>query len=284
MACEIIWNGDLGDITEVHAMYNGGFARGVTQWPAVQEVPRTLDWNLWTGRAPEHTFSSQIHPRNWRGYLDYGSQMIGDWGIHILGPANWALQLGRPASVECVAVEGVNPVTYPNYACKYEFPARPNQFVKSGKMPPVTVYWYEGSMAGKFKPPEGLTARDVDGYNEIFVGTKGCMGTSGRGESVRLLPESRMQDFKKPPRVLERSLGHYADWIRACKGGGPACSNFSIAAPYTEWMLLGSICWRFPNEKLLWDGKHMRFTNNKRANDFIKPYFRKGWELKDIRG
>jgi len=84
--------------------------------------------------------------------------------------------------------------------------------------------------------------------------------------------------------VLERSLGHYADWIRACKGGGPACSNFSIAAPYTEWMLLGSICWRFPNEKLLWDGKHMRFTNNKRANDFIKPYFRKGWELKDIRG
>jgi len=284
VACEIIWNGDLGDITEVHAMYPGGFARGVTQWPAVEEVPKTLDWNLWTGRAPEHTYSSQIHPWNWRGYLDFGSQMIGDWGIHILGPANWALQLGHPTSVECIAVEGVNPVTYPHYACKYEFPARPNKYVPSGKMPPVTLYWYEGNMTGKFQPPAGLTAADAGPWNEIFVGSKGHMGTAGRGESVRLLPESSMANFKKPPQVLKRSPGHYADWIRACKGGDPACSNFSIAAPYTEWMLLGAISWRFPNEKLLWDGKHLCFTNNKKANEYIKPKFRKGWELKDIRG
>ncbi len=30
VACEIIWRGDLGDITEVHSMSGGGFARGIT--------------------------------------------------------------------------------------------------------------------------------------------------------------------------------------------------------------------------------------------------------------
>ncbi len=282
IACEIIWSGQLGDITEVHSTINGGFSRDVTQWPPAEEVPKTLDWNLWTGRAPEHTYSSKICPINWRGYLDYGTQMIGDWGIHMLGPANWALQLGNPTSVECFAVEGANSVTYPNYACKFEFPERPNKYVPAGKMPPVTLYWYEGSMVSHFKPPQGLTADDVKPFNEIFVGTKGHLGTAGRGESVRLIPESKMQSYVKPPEVLKRSPGHFNDWIRACKGGEAACSNFSIAGPYTEWMLLGAICWRFPNERLLWDGNNLRFTNNDKANEFVKPHFRKGWELKEI--
>jgi predicted dehydrogenase len=282
VACEIIWNGELGDITEVHSMSGGGFARGIKEWPPAEEVPKTMDWNLWTGRAPEHPYSSKIHPWNWRGFLDYGTQMIGDWGIHMLGPANWALQLGSPTSVECTAVGEVNPVTYPHYACKFEFPERPNKYVPSGKMPPLALYWYEGKMTNNFKVPSGLTAEDVKSFNEIFVGTKGFMGTGGRGESVRLTPESRMKDFQKPPEVIKRSPGHFRDWIQACKGGDPACSNFGIAGPYTEWMLLGAISWRFPNEKLLWDGKNLRFTNHEKANEYIKPHFRKGWELNEI--
>ena len=96
------------------------------------------------------------------------------------------------------------------------------------------------------------------------------------------IPDHKMQGYKKPDPVLKRSPGHFEDWIRACKGGEASCSNFSISGPYAEWMLLGAICWRFPNEKLLWDGKNLRFTNNEKANDYMKPKFRQGWELKDI--
>ena len=42
------------------------------------------------------------------------------------------------------------------------------------------------------------------------------------------------------------------------------------------------ISWRFPNDELLWDGKNPGFTNNEKANEYVKPRFRKGWELKDI--
>jgi len=283
VACEIIFNGDLGDVTEVHSRSGGGFARGVKQWPKEEPVPEYLNWDLWTGRAQEHPYGKGIHPVQWRGFQEYGTQMIGDWGVHMLGPANWGLQLAAPTSVECIAVEGVNPVTYPSYACRFEFPERPNKYVPSGKMPPVTLYWYEGSKAKDFKPPEGLTMKDIGRNNTVFIGTKGFMGTSGRGEGVRLIPESSMKGFKKPPRVLERVKGgHQGSWINACNGGEPTCSNFTVAGPYVEWLLLGAISWRFPDQKLMWDSKNLRFTNNQAANEFIKPRFRKGWELKDI--
>jgi hypothetical protein len=128
-----------------------------------------------------------------------------------------------------------------------------------------------------------LTAADVKNWNEIFYGTKGFLATSGRGERTTLLPESKMETFQKPEPVIPRSPGHFQDWIRACKGGPGACSNFSIAGPYTEWILLGAISWRFPNQELLWDAKNLRFTNNDKANDYVKPRFRKGWELQEIK-
>jgi predicted dehydrogenase len=284
IACEYIWNDEIGDVSEVHSWNGGGFSRGITQWPAPEPVPATLMWDLWQGRSQEHTYSSKIHPINWRGFLDYGTMMIGDWGIHQLGPANWALGLGEtyPTSVECQAVQGANPVTYPSYSCKIQWPERPSKYVKSGKMPPVDVYWYEGSVAKNFKTPEGLTPEDMKGINEVFIGSKGLLGTMARGESYTLLPRSKQVGHPRPPEVIKRSPGHFQDWLRAVKGGEPACSNFTIAGPYTEWMLLGAISWRFPNEKLLWDGKNLRFTNNEKANAFVKPNFRKGWELAEV--
>jgi hypothetical protein len=87
-----------------------------------------------------------------------------------------------------------------------------------------------------------------------------------------------MADYHFPPQVLTRSPGHYRDWIRACKGGDPACSNFNVAAPFVEWMLLGVIALRVEG-KLEWDAAKMRFTNNSEANKYLKPTFRKGWSL-----
>src|SRR5260370_23276935 len=40
---------------------------------------------------------------------------FGDWGVHILGPANWGLRLGPESliSVERIKAEGISPFTYP---------------------------------------------------------------------------------------------------------------------------------------------------------------------------
>ena len=115
----------------------------------------------------------------------------------------------------------------------------------------------------------------------MFIGENGILTTDSYAGNVRLLPSERMQDFKNPPQFLTRSPGHHRDWIRACKGGDPACSNFSVAGPFTEWILLGSIALRFEG-KLLWDAKSMSFTNNNKANKYLKPEFRKGWKFNAV--
>jgi predicted dehydrogenase len=206
-------------------------------------------------------------PFKWRGWYDFGCGALGDMACHILDPANWALQLQAPSTVEVVRQEKRNQYTFPTKAViRFEFPAR-------GSMPPVTVYWYEG---GEKPPLPADPGNDVNG--SLFVGDKGFITTGTYGENTRLLPDEKMTGYKFPDEILTRSPGHYADWIRACKGGEPACSNFEYAAPFTEWVLLAAAALRAEG-KLEWDPQQMKFTNNSAANRYLKSYRRKGWKV-----
>jgi hypothetical protein len=117
------------------------------------------------------------------------------------------------------------------------------------------------------------------GNGAVFVGSKGYMATSARGEGVWLLPASRWAEYKLPSQMLQRGVNHQQDWIRACKGGAPGVSEFGVAAKYIEWLALGAIALRVPG-KLDWDPNKRRFRNSETANGLLKPYLKKGWELK----
>jgi hypothetical protein len=52
-----------------------------------------------------------------------------------------------------------------------------------------------------------------------------------------------------------------------------------VAGPFTEWVTLGTTALRVEG-KLNYDAKAQGFTNNSEANQYLKPVFRKGWELK----
>jgi hypothetical protein len=66
--------------------------------------------------------------------------------------------------------------------------------------------------------------------------------------------------------------------VRACKGGAPACSNFSIAGKFTEWLVLGSAAVHVDGP-LLWDQAKGEFSNSPEANRWVKPVFREGWKI-----
>jgi predicted dehydrogenase len=148
-------------------------------------------------------------------------------------------------------------------------PARPARRTSPGG-PGVAVYGPE------LEPPKpGVLA----GNGALLIGTKGMLATHERGEGVWLLPAARWAEYTLPAPLLTRSPGHMADWVRACKGGEPGCSDFSITAPFAEWLALAVIAWRVPG-KLEWDSRNMRFTNSAEASRWVKPEMRKGWELK----
>jgi hypothetical protein len=133
--------------------------------------------------------------------------------------------------------------------------------------------------AMKAAPKDQLRFPTPDG--SVFLGDKGILTTGTYGEVTRLLPVEKMKDYHMPPPLLTRSPGHMRDFIRAAKGGDPACSNFDVAAPFVEWMLLGVIALRHEG-KLEYDPDKMRITNNADANKLLRPTFRKGWELKPV--
>jgi predicted dehydrogenase len=275
--CEIIWNGDIGNVTEVHAWTNRPWAywpQGPEVVPKEAPVPSTLDWNAWLADAEMRPYSPAYVPHNWRAFPEFGCGAIGDMACHILGTPNMALKLANPTSVECLKQEGKGEYTFPKLSViRFDFPAR-------GTMPPVKVFWHDGlEKQPDFEGvPQGELLGDSDCNGSLFIGDKGMVTTGCYGERTRLVPASKMADYKMPPQVLTRSPGHYRDWIRAAKGGEPACSNFSVAGPFVQWMLLGVIAMKYEG-KLEWDSEKGRFTNNAEANKWLRPRFRKGWKF-----
>jgi hypothetical protein len=146
-----------------------------------------------------------------------------------------------------------------------------------GSGQPVSASLMPSTVQGEvYDPNETYQIGENDG--SVFLGDKGVITTGTYGANTRLLPVEKMKDYHFPPELLTRSPGHYRDWIRAAKGGDPACSNFSVASPFVEWMLLGVVALRVEG-KIEYDPAKMRITNNADANKYIKPYMRKGWTL-----
>lgn len=279
LACETIWDGAIGQVREVH-VWTDRPLRGINEvyWPQGVDrptetpgVPDTLSWDLWLGPAPFRPYHPAYAPFVWRGWWDFGTGALGDIGCHELDPVFRALRLGHPTSVEACCTR-VNDETYPVASrVTYDFPAREG-------MDPVKVHWYDGGM----KPPR---PQELDEGLQWGTGGTLYVGDKGKMLGHRLIPESRAKAYGRPPQRLERSPGHYAEWIAACKGGRPAGSNFDHAALLAQVVLLGNVALRpalkerLVRTKLLWDGPNRTITNLPEANAYLGRQYREGWTL-----
>ena len=281
LMCEWIWDGAIGPVREVHAWTNKPtWPQGIDRPKDTPPVPATLDWDLWLGPAPERPYHPAYLPFVWRGWWDFGSCALGDMACHVLNNVVRPLKLGHPTSVEAYATK-VNSETGPLASIIYfHFPARES-------MPPVRLSWYDGGMMPP--RPEELESDRRMGDNEgvLFVGDKGKLMCSCYGDGPRLIPESKMKEYRRPPKTLPRSPGHHKEWIDFCKGGPPAGSNFEAAEPLTAIVLLGNVairsCQRRSQNgydaKIEWDPANMKITNAPDANKYLQCEYRKGWPL-----
>ena len=70
IAAEVIWSGEIGNVTEIHAWTNRPvWPQGITALPPEEKVPETLDWDVWLGPAAMRPYSSAYAPFNWRGWF-----------------------------------------------------------------------------------------------------------------------------------------------------------------------------------------------------------------------
>jgi predicted dehydrogenase len=270
--CEMIWAGAIGPVREVHAWTNRPiWPQGINRPAGEKPVPADLDWDVWLGPAPVRPFNDGYHPFAWRGFWDFGTGALGDMACHILDPACWALKLSDPKSVEATSLDATAE-SAPKWAIiTYQFPAR-------GSMPPLKLVWYDG---GKMPSNELLGIGPKDKFMDngsLFIGEKGKMVIETYGGNPRFTADSPVKEFATPPKTLERSPGHYKEWVDACKGlRKNTGSNFDYACPFTEIVLLGNLAVR-TGTRVEWDAAKMR-ARNVDVSHLVKRKYRKGWEV-----
>lgn len=267
--------GVLGEVREVHTWTDRPI------WPQgvkapdhsklIPVVPKTLDWDLWLGVAPARAYDPAYLPFNWRGYWDFGTGALGDMGCHMMD-GFWAFDLPAPTSVEAVAA-GQTEISAPTASVvTYTFPAR-------GSRPPLKWVWYDGKIEPVL-PPEFEEGRKFPDNATFILGTKAAVIADPNYFTIRLMPETRMQEMAAslPPKTIPRIPGgnHFAEWIRACKGGEPAGSNFEYSARLTEMVLLSNVAIR-ARRRIEWDGVAKKVTNVPAANAFLTKTYRPGF-------
>ena len=276
---EMVMNGDLGDVSEAHVWTNRPvWPQGIKEPLASEAVPDTMQWDLWIGAAPWRQYNSKYAPFNWRGWWDFGCGAIGDMACHIMDPVFLALKLYEAPNFSCEVVEEdrMNDQTAPlRSKIKYTFPAR-------GEMAPVVVYWSDGGI--KPPRPEGVPEDNKmgDGDNgSMLIGSKAVATAGEYGGNPRLLPDSKMADYKFPDPVIPRveRENPYYNWIDACKGEvDQAASNFSYAGPLTEVANMGNVALH-AGKLVEFDVASMKITNDESLNRFLTKEYRHGWEL-----
>ncbi len=263
---ELIHADAIGPVREAFAWISGrnaawsGRRRDATPAP----VPEGLHYDLWLGAAPERPYSPAFVPFAWRGWWDFGGGTLADMGCHLVDLIKWSLELGDPARVEA---EGppVDPQTAPAWlTVRYEFPAR-------GSRPALKMVWHSNKM-----PPEhaDLIAKQKFGNGILFVGDKGML-LADYDRRV-LLPEEKFRDYAPPPKTIPASVGHYKEWVEACKTSGPTTCHFGYAGPLAEAVLLGNVAYR-SGSPVEWDAKRLKIPNAPSAERFLRREYRQPW-------
>jgi predicted dehydrogenase len=299
--------GLLGDVHTVYCYTDRPiWPQGIDRPKSASPIPSTLDYDLWLGTAPQKNYFDGLLPFNWRGWWDYGTGALGDMACHIMAPPFAVLGLGYPVSAECsVATQYIE-----NWHAEYSPESGPVSshitliFESKNGKPNVELHWMDGGIQPTRPVELGSNELMGDGGNGvIFIGTKGKMMCGTYGINPQLLPTIKTNADNTPQTVMRipgRDEGHYAAWIEASMVGYGSekaknlSSNFDIAGPLTESVLMGNLAIRstniqkkngdnieYPgrNIKLLWNGPEMRITNFDDANQFVKRAYRPGWSL-----
>lgn len=279
---ELIQSGAIGTVRDVHVWVSRAWGWHPTQEACqaandivclqdrpteVHPVPEDLDWDLWLGPAPYRPFNNVYVPGpKWYRWWDFGSGTMSDLGSHWIDLPFWALDLDFPDTVEASGAPAHPELAPASMQVTYTYPAR-------GDRAPLSLTWYQGTHKPAIWEEGGIPQW---GSAALFIGDEGML-LSDYGRHI-LLPEEKYADFERPEPFIPSSIGHYAEWIHACKTGDPTTCNFEYAGKLTEANHLGNIAYRL-GQKLEWDAESLQATNAPEAAPLIRRDYREGWTL-----
>lgn len=265
LAAAILRTELLGEVERIYAWTDRPiWPQGMDRAAEREAEPRNFDWNLWLGPAKERPYSSAYHPLRWRGWCDFGTGTLGDFGPHLLDAVFWGLDLPAPEKVQARAASPVT-VAYPSQSeIEFTFPEARNHKA-------IALTWLDG---GKQPAKEILGVERVPPNGVLVVGSHAKLFIPDYGRTPRLIDAKSSVVLPAP---LEAPDDIHANWVAACRGEQEACLPLERVAPLMQTCLLGNVALRH-GKQVIWNHRKQQLSP-KEATKFLSDEPRAGWEL-----
>lgn len=266
-AVKFVHSGKLGKIRTVRTWSYQGWMSSVPVKPD-GPVPAGVDYDFWLGPAPKKPFNPNRFHFTFRWYWDYAGGMMTDWGVHIIDYALFGMNAKGPKSVMSMGGK----FAYPEDACE-----TPDTQQALYEFDGYTVLWDHGIGidGGHFGRTHGVA----------FVGNNGTLVVDRGGWEV--IPEFKNRKPEMERVELQRSTGkglelHIANFIDCIKDRSlTPNASIEIGANTAKVCHLGNVAFK-TGRRLYWDNDKSQFINDKEANSYLKPEYRKPWELPKV--
>jgi hypothetical protein len=248
-AVDIVRNGWIGEITEIHIDLRGDFAP-VSLLPE-EPIPADIDYDRWLGPAPWRPYNSTRVLGNfgggWRIFWDYGSRKNGDWGAHHFDIVQWALDM-----------DGNGPVLF----VPKGFEGEPYQYHQYANGLKVTA-----SKGGG--PANGAMIRFVGKNGEVKV-SRGEIETTPAGLASQIPSSSEFRAY--------RSNDHRQNWLDSIISRRPPICPATVGASTFDICGLAGIAERL-NRPIHWNPEKREITGDPEAARFADYTRRAGYPL-----
>ncbi len=258
---EFLKSGTLGKIGSVRAFvhYGGGPGKITPD----SEAPSTLDWNMWCGPAPLRPFNTTIHPKGFRGYLDYANGQLGDWGIHWMDQVLWWTEEKYPKKVFSTA----------------------NRFIrKDNTDAPDTqnvVFEFESFTATWEHRQYAANNAEKTNLGCYFYGTEGTFHMGWIDGWTFYPTDSKQSPIHQDPKLDEPDQQNiaalWANFLASIETNKLPMCDIEIGQRSTNMSLLGMLSWKL-GRSINWDGARGVIENDDEANKLLSRAYRGEWK------
>jgi predicted dehydrogenase len=269
----VIKEGKLGKIglVEIYCYYH---MRGNDN-PPDTTPPENLDYEMWTGPAPMRPYNRMVHPRGWRGFMEYGNGIVGDMCIHMFDMARWMLDLGWPKTVSSTGGILANKKGKANISdtqtATFDFGDLDIvwQHRTWGDAPDPKYPW-----AATFYGDKGTLKASVMGYDFI-------PGGGGQGIHKDVTYEFEQYPEDRTEKDLERHVapairGHMKDLLATITTRGKPVADIEQGYISTASCILANLSMKL-GRSLTWDPVAGRIVGDDEANRLLHRPYRAPW-------
>jgi predicted dehydrogenase len=270
----IVREGKLGNVAlvEIYCYYH----MRTRENPPDIAPPDYLDWEMYSGPAPKRAFNKLIHPRGWRGFMEYCNGIVGDMCIHMLDMVRWMMDLGMPKRISSTGGIWVDTGSKANTT---------DTQTATFDYGDLQIVWQHRTWGDPPDPkyPWGAT----------LYGDKGTLKASvmswdfvPRGEGQRLHEDVTYELEQYPEDKTEKDLerhvapairGHMTDFLNCIETRGRPVADIEEGYISTTACILANLAMQV-GRTLEWDHERGAVVGDDEANRLLARPYRASWE------